>query len=195
MKNANLVRWGALAASASGAFWVAAGLLHLAFPQDPPGVLGYYLNYLGTALFSGAYLGMLGGLVGLHTRQAWSYGRLGGAGFLLASAGAALAFVGQATSAIFPHNGALGWLFADPGYGFMVGILLTSLGLVLMGVATVRAGVLPRWCGFGLVAMVVFLALGAYGGFVVVGLIWLALGYALGASKGNAAASTAYAGG
>jgi hypothetical protein len=49
-----------------------------------------------------------------------------------------------------------------------------------MGIATLRAGVLPRWCGFGLVALVIFLALGAYGGFVVAGLIWLALGYALG---------------
>ena len=194
MKTLNLVRWGALAAMASGALWVAGGLLQLAFPQDPPGMLGYYLNFLGTALFSAAYLGMLGGLVGLHVRQAGSYERLGGAGFLLASAGAALAFVGQATSAIFPHNGALGWLFADPGYGFMVGILLTSLGLVLMGVATMRAGVLPRWCGFGLVAMVVFLALGAYGGFVVVGLIWLALGYALGSKESQVAGHSVYAG-
>jgi hypothetical protein len=61
----------------------------------------------------------------------------------------------------------------------MVGILLTSLGLVLLGVGTLRAGVLPRWCGFGLIALVVFLAFGAFGGFVVVGLIWLALSYAL----------------
>jgi len=50
----------------------------------------------------------------------------------------------------------------------------------MMGIATTRAGVLPRWCGFGLIALVIFLALGAYGGFVVAGLIWLALGYALG---------------
>src|ERR687894_13178 len=142
------------------------------------------------ALFTAAYLGMLGGLVGLHARQMDSYGRFGAVGFFLTFAGTALAFVGQATSVIFPHNGALGWLFADPGYGFVAGIVSTSLGLLLMGVATVRAGVLPRWLGFGLVAMVVFLALGAYGGFVVVGLIWLALGYALGARRGNAAAST-----
>ncbi len=46
-----------------------------------------------------------------------------------------------------------------------------------------RAWVLPRWCGFGLIALVVLLALGAYGGFVVVGLIWLALGYALWSGK------------
>jgi len=180
MKTANLIRWGALAALASGALWIAGGILHLAYPQDPPGALGYFLNYLGTAVFSAAYLGMLGGLVGLHARQMDGYGRLGTAGFLLAFVGGALAFVGQATSGILPQNGTLGWLFSDPGFGFQAGILLTSLGLVLMGIATLRTGVLPRWCGFGLVALVIFLALGAYGGFVVAGLIWLALGYALG---------------
>ena len=181
----SLVRWGALAALLSGAMWIAGGLLHLAYPQDPPGALGHFLNYLGSAIFSAAYLGVLGGLVGLHARQAGSYGRLGTAGFFLAFVGAALAFVGQATSAIFPENGALGWLFGDPGFGFLLGILLMSLGLVLLGVATLRARVLPRWCGVGLIALVVFSALAAFGGFLVVGLIWLALGYALWSQPGT----------
>jgi hypothetical protein len=195
MKPAKHIRWGALVAFASGALWIAGGLLHLAYPQDPPGMLGYYLNYLGTAVFSAAYLGVLGGLVGLHASQmtSFSYGRLGRAGFLAAFVGAALALVGQATSGIFPQNATLGWLFSDPGYGFQAGILLTSVGLVLMGVATLRAGVLPRWCGFGLIALVIFLALGAYGGFVVVGLIWLALGYALWSGRIEAAGNRAYA--
>ena len=178
------VRWGALAAMVSGVLWIVGGLLHLAYPQDPPGALGYFLNYLGSAIFSGAYLAMLVGLVGLHARQVESYGRLGTVGFYLAFAGAALAFVGQATSGIFPHNGALGWLFSDPGFGFLVGLLLVSLGLVLLGVATLRARVLPRWCGVGLIALVLFSALGAFGGFVVVGLLWLALGYALRSQMG-----------
>jgi hypothetical protein len=182
MKTENLIRWGALAALASGALWIAGGILHMVYPQDPPGMLGYVMNYVGTAVFSAAYLGMLGGLVGLHARQMDGYGRLGMAGFLLAFVGAVLAFVGQATSGIFPQNGTLGWLFSDPGFGFQAGIILTSLGLLLMGIATLRAGVLPRWCGFGLIALVIFLALGAYGGFVVAGLIWLALGYALAAN-------------
>ena len=167
----SLVRWGALAAMVSGVFWIVGGLLHLAYPQDPPGALGYFLNYLGSAIFSGAYFAMLVGLVGLHARQAGLYGRLGTAGFFLAFAGAALAFVGQAASAIFSKDGTLGWLFSDPGFGFLVGLLLVSLGLVLLGVATLRARVLPRWCGVGLIALVVFSALGAFGGFVVVGLI------------------------
>ena len=59
--------------------------------------------------------------------------------------------------------------------GAMACILCTSLGLVLMGIAALRAGVLPR--GFGIVAPVVFLPIRAYGGFVV-GPIWSALGYA-----------------
>ena len=179
------VRWGALAALVSGVLWIVGGLLHLAYPQDPPGALGHFLNYLGTAIFSGAYLAMLVGLVGLHARQVESYGRLGTVGFYLAFAGAALAFVGQAASAIFPKDGTFGWLFSDPGFGFLVGLLLVSLGLVLLGVATLRARVLPRWCGVGLIALVVFSALGAFGGFVVVGLIWLALGYTLWSQLGT----------
>jgi hypothetical protein len=194
MKTANLIRWCALAALVSGTLWIAGGLLHLAYPQDTPGMLGYYLNYLGTAVFSVAYLGMLGGLVGLHARQMDSYGRLGRAGFLLAFVGTLLAFVGQATSGIFPQNGTLGWLFSDPGFGFQAGILLTSLGLLLMGISTLRAGVLPRWCGFGLINLVIFLALGAYGSFVVAGLIWLALGYALRSGKSEVGGSSAYVG-
>jgi len=69
MNTANLIRWGALATLASGALWIAGGLLHLASPQDPPGALGYYLNYLGTSVLSAAYLGVLGGLAGLHACQ------------------------------------------------------------------------------------------------------------------------------
>ena len=194
MKTENLIRWGALAAFVSGALWITGGILHLAYPQDPPGALGYFLNYVGTAVFSAAYLGMLGGLVGLHARQMDSYGRLGTVGFFLAFVGAALAFVGQATSGIFPQNGTLGWLFSEPGFGFQAGIILTSLGLLLMGIATLRAGVLPRWCGFGLINLVIFLALGVYGGFVVAGLIWLALGYALRSGKRGVVGSRAYAG-
>src|SRR5215218_8505466 len=149
MRTENLIRWGALAALASGALWITGGILHLAYPQDPPGMLGYFLNYLGTAVFSAAYLGMLGGLVGLHARQMDGYGRLGTAGFLLAFVGGALAFVGQATSGILPQNGTLGWLFSDPGFGFQAGILLTSLGLVLMASPRCERGCYPVGAGSG----------------------------------------------
>src|SRR5215207_2525265 len=120
MKSAILIRWGALAAVASGVLWIIGGLLTLAYPQTPPDVPSTRLDYLGTSVFCAAYLGVLGALIGLRASQVDSYGRPGTAGFLLAFVGVALLCVGQAASAIFAGNGALGWLFDDPGYGFMV---------------------------------------------------------------------------
>ena len=128
----NLIRWGALAALASGVLWIVGGLLTLAYPHTPPDVLATRLDYLGTSVFSAAYLGVLGGVVGLHARQIRSYGRPGRVGFLLAFIGAALLCVGRATSAIFAGGSTLGWLFDDPGYGFVVvGLLWMALGYAL----------------------------------------------------------------
>jgi hypothetical protein len=185
MKTRNLIRWSALAALASGVLWEIGGILTLAYPQAPPDMLGTSLpNYLGTFVFSAAYLGVLGALIGLRARQVDSYGNLGEAGFILAFVGAALLMVAQASSAIFAENGTLlGWLLDDPGYGFMVVMNLHLVGLVMLGVATLRAGVLPLWCGLALIGVVVVSIFGAILSgdlaFVVVGLLWVAIGYAL----------------
>ena len=60
---------------------------------------------------------------------------------------------------------------------------LSTLGLVLLGAATLRAGVLARWCGALLIVAVlgipIYFALGNYGGAILYGLLWLALGYVL----------------
>ena len=129
------------------------GDLHLGYPQDPSGALCYYLDYLGTTISSAAYPGILGRLVKLHARQVDSYWRLGRTGFFMAFAEAALALVDQATSGIFPQNGTVGWLFSGPGFGFVVEILLTSLGLCPRAPPRCGQGVL-RCCGFGLIALV-----------------------------------------
>ena len=183
MKTTNLIRWSALAALASGLLWIAAGLLTLAYPHTPPDVLATRLDYLGTSVLSPAYLGVLGGLVGLRARQVDSYGSLGEAGFLVAFVGAMLLCVGQASSAIFAGTSALGWLLDDPGYGLMVAINLLLAGLVVLGIATLRARVLPSWCGAALIGVVVVSIFGAIvstgAAFVAVGLLWMALGYAL----------------
>ena len=183
MKTTNLIRWSALAAQASGLMWIAAGLLTLAYPHSPPDVLGTRLDYLGTSVLSAAYLGVLGALVGLRARQVDSYGSLGTSGFLLAFVGAALLCVGQATSATLAGNGALGWLFDDPGYGFMVAINLLLAGLVVLGIATLRARVLPSWCGLALIGVVVVSVFGAIvstgAALVALGLLWMGVGYAL----------------
>ena len=68
---------------------------------------------------------------------------------------------------------------------------LSTLGLVLLGAATLRAGVLARWCGALLIVAVlgipIYFALGNYGGAILYGLLWLALGYALWSQRGASA--------
>ena len=178
MASSNLIRWAAFGALLSGVAWIAAGLLSLAYPQPPSGSSYSLVNYLGTAAISIAYLGVLMGLVGIHLRQSDSYGMMGKIGFYLAFIGAALAFVGQATSAIIPSKGALNWLFNNPGFLFLVALLLFVVGLVMLGISTLRAGVMPRWSGIALIGLVVLGFVGAIG-WILSGLVWLALGYVL----------------
>ena len=69
------------------------------------------------------------------------------------------------------------------------GLLGLLVGFVLYGVATLRARVLPRWCGVAFVvalpiALVLSIPLSFASMFVVFGLIWLALGYALWTRRG-----------
>ena len=98
--------------------------------------------------------------------------------------GAALLAVGAALGAQADH-GSDGALSAG-----LLGLGLAGLlvGFVLSGVATLMAGLLPRWCGLlpivclplaGAVAGV----LGEPGGGITLGLVWLALGYVLAARR------------
>jgi hypothetical protein len=142
--SSSLVQGGGLAAIIAGVGYVAGGLLSMAHSQAPPEVLGTRLNYLGTSAFGIATLGVMGGLVGLHARQAGSYGNLGRVGFFMALAGAMLMFVGQATFTILSGSDILEWLYENPSYGFQLGINLLLVGLGLLSMTTVRARVLPR---------------------------------------------------
>ena len=124
----------------------------------------------------------LGALVGLYARQAKSYGRLGLTGFLMASAAIVLQFGAD----FFPLPTTV------------VDIIDYSLavGLVPLGIATLRAGVLPLWCGLAMIitaigdAVVTFLQdfiitnAGMFNASIAAfislyALLWLALGYAL----------------
>ena len=59
-----------------------------------------------------------------------------------------------------------------------LGLWGTLVGFALLGAAALRSGTLPRWCGLLLVAFLpLAIVLGNYGGGVVLGLTWLALGY------------------
>src|SRR5215213_4386558 len=58
-----------------------------------------------------------------------------------------------------------------------IGFLGMLVGFVLLGAATLRLGVLPRWCGLLLIASpLLAIIFGDHGGALALGLTWLALG-------------------
>jgi hypothetical protein len=168
----NLVRLGAYLALFAGAAWMVLGFVAVITLIRGGGV--HSPAFLGSALYVVAFVGTLGGIVGLHVRQSSGYGLLGKAGFAAAFSGTALLVVG------------LVLLFAlgdspEPTFLDTVLALWDALaGFVLVGVATLRLTTLPQPCGWALLASPpLALLLGDYGGGMVLGVAWLVVGYAL----------------
>ena len=189
MISLGIVRWGAFGAMIAGVMWALSGLVVFAFAGqgsgDPTGTLYFYL-YEG--VHAVAFAGMLLALLGFRARQVPDYGRLGAAGFMVAFGATALMVVVTAW-----------WLITAEGAPSILNVLwgMVLLGWIvgypLLGVATFRARVLPRWCGLLLFAYVPlgFLA-GQYNGVggLFVGILWFALGYTLWRSIGRHASQT-----
>jgi hypothetical protein len=151
-----------------GAVWAVLGL---------SAVFGYLQAIPGredVVLFIFALLLTAVGLVGHHALQGGNYGPLGRVGLYVALAAVAARISGAVV--FLAGSSALEWI-SSPG---TVGMLV---GFVLYGLATLRAGVLPRWYGLALiVCMPVSLPLAVYGT-ALFGLILVALGYALWSRK------------
>ena len=172
VQHRSFIRWGALGAILAGLAGTVSGIIDLAIAGGAaPEVLGFVP--LNEALYSVALLGMLGGLTGLHTRQAPGYGPLGSVGFVASFVGVSLLFVGLALS--FVSGRVLEQTLGLPMLG--LGFLGMLVGFVLLGAAALRLGVLPRWCALLLIACpLLVITLGEYGGALALGLTWLALG-------------------
>jgi hypothetical protein len=161
-----------------GVAWAVSGVFAFVFPGKQAGPLGSTSAYLIESAHAIAEAGMLATLVGFHVLQARRLGRLGVAGFAVAFVGTALVLVSTLLVIIFlDHLGEtlLTLLFGSGAIGWLV-------GFVLFGIATYRARVLPRWCGLLLLAHpLLFIALLTFyvTGGILLGLLWLALGYAL----------------
>jgi len=171
----NLVRLGALGATLAGVAWIASSLLAAAVASgQSPEVLAF--ASLNEALYAVAVAGTMVGIVGLHARQAPSYGRLGTVGFFAAFAGTALLLLGLVLS--FTMGSVLGRTLLDHVLG--LGLWGALLGFMALGAATLRLGALPRWCGVLLIiCLPVAIALGDHGGGAVLGLLCLEVAYAL----------------
>jgi hypothetical protein len=166
---ANLIRWSGLAAMASGVLFVVMQPLH------PADILASvttdrwaFVHSLGVAM---CFFGLLG-VAGLYARQTERVGWLGLGGYLLLSLFYALtlafqfieAFVSPKLAAESPAfvEGILGIANGSPT-GMDLGALPTVysltgvmylLGGLLLGIATFRARILPRWTGILLAAAV-----------------------------------------
>jgi hypothetical protein len=138
MLSSSLARWGGLAAVAGGVLLVIWAFLLIPMFSSTwmPGSL--YRLYI--ALWGLSWLLLVGGLVGLHTRQVNAYGRLGAAGFAIASLGGLVVAVLSFVYAEWPMPGPYSW---GDGSGFGVAILVWEVGLLLLGIATLRARALP----------------------------------------------------
>ena len=172
MGSSGLVRWGALCLTLGGAVWLVLGLLRVFDSlRVIPGREDVVLLALALVLTAA-------GLVGLHALQKESYGLLGRVGFYIAVA----SLLARALRDVLflAGSSALEWIVSPSVWGLVV-------GLVLMGIATLRARVLPRWYGLALmVSLLVSLPLITYGT-ALFGVILLVLGYALWLRKGTTA--------
>jgi len=157
-----------------------------AYPGSP-------FNVWGSVLFIAAWLLLVVGLAGFHALQKERYGLIGHAGFYTVIVGASA----QIVAGIGVALGSTALEVLD-----FPGVLVVMVGLVLYGVATLQARVLPRWCGVGFViGLPAWRGIGIvseYGGplgvtigltlgGILFGLLWLALGYILWSESGAAA--------
>jgi hypothetical protein len=174
--SSSMVRWGGVAGVASGVMFVMSGILTLiAPPQGAPSSLGDYL--LSAALIVAFALALVA-VAGLHAAQSRS-GRYG----WLGAAGALLTFVGYAVVLVAAHITTL--VGGEPILSVrLVGGLAVLTGSILLGAVTIRARVLPWWCG---ALLIVGFPLGAVLEEVVTvgtenmvfAIVWWSIGYGL----------------
>ena len=152
MSTANLIRWCGMASLLAGILHVLGALLHpvgedLAAVNSSNWVLAHLLYWVSVIL-------LLFGLIGLYARQMEKIGRSGLVGFVLA-------FIGTAIVGVFLFNAAttlhlvattapdmFAQITAPPTFALPLFGLTFGLGFILFSVATIRAGVLPRWSGW-----------------------------------------------
>jgi hypothetical protein len=162
-----LIRWAGLTAMSSGILFIVIQMIHpLDVLSSVTTAQWAIAHYVGVAM---AFLGLLG-IAGIYARQVEAAGWLGLAGYLLLSLFYALTMAFQFTEAFISPllvttapkfvEGLLGIanghptemnLGALPAIYSLTGFVGYVLGGLLFGIATLRAGILPRWAA-GLLA-------------------------------------------
>jgi hypothetical protein len=171
-----IVRWGGWAGVVAGVMWVLSAILvFLATPQRVS--FNSFSDYLLQIILLVAYVGTMVAILGLHYLHSESgrYGRLGAAGSLIAFIGYAIVFV-VVTVSILEGGAALLTVRRAGGAAVLI-------GSILLGAMTIRARILPWWCG---VLLIIAFPLGDLSNEVLrgsegilLGILWGVVGYAL----------------
>jgi hypothetical protein len=138
----NLVRGGGIGAVVAAVIYLTFSVSSLQGGMQGDGGGNSFLDpAFGYVLASVALLGQLAAIASLHVLQKERYGRLGATGALVAFVGFGLQLmvqlIGIVTGLILLEGAVLAYL----------GILTPFVGLVILGIATIRAQMLPRWFG------------------------------------------------
>lgn len=147
----NLIRWGGPAMMVGGLLWVLTYVVEViigvtlgAETYSQPDASASLLEWLWPVFFMGAIFFLSIGLLGVRARLEGSAKTLGILGALLASVATVAASINLVLLA-----GVFGKATALDGLGFL-GVIGVIFGSILLGVATLRAKVLPRWARFTL---------------------------------------------
>ena len=190
MTASNFVRTGGVGAVVTGLVYMVFILFNSqAAVLDTSLLLGSW----GAVVFVVALVGQVVGITGIHVLQNGRYGRLGTAGYVVAFAGFAIELIFALVAGLLGDVGTLIVVLL-----FILGVIATFIGLVLMGVATLRARLLPSWFGVLLIAGLPVAAilggtLGALAWWVTYAVFWLLVGYVLLSSRSTEIQSPAHA--
>jgi hypothetical protein len=181
--SSNMVRWSGLAGLAAPVVFLVSGIL--TFIAPPQGVASSFSDYLLEVVVVVAFVLALVTIAGLHAVQRHSrrYGLLGTAGFWLT-------IVGYVIVLVIAHLVVLAR--GEPILSVrLVGGLMVLVGSILLGAMTIRARVLPWWCGE---LLIVGFPLGDFLNNVAAGsetivfaIVWGLIGYALLSRSGTVA--------
>ncbi len=143
MTSSTLIRLGGLAAVVGGVVYAGVGLM-----VDRLAEYLYYMGNIGYGLVAVLLpLGAMAAIAALHALGRELYGRAGAVVSLTAFVGLALA-----TGAL-----TLGATLASPDLDLLfnillIGLLVATASIALLGGLTIATGILSRWCGVALVA-------------------------------------------
>ncbi len=199
MSSQNLIRGSGMTSILGGVLWIAGAVLTASKPR---GCIGDECAFrpmreggpLDATLFLLAVLFLAVGVAGLVIRaqKAGRFGRLGWIGLVASVVGVAVLIISSLIQAVFFSGD-----FPLMPYVVIPGGLALVAGFLLLGLAILRARVLPRWAAVllivGAMAMLGFNDQNAQVLLAIpFGVAWVAMGYALWLGLGESAAQPTF---